>query len=190
MKTSEVDTAIFEIQDAGERLDKAIARLLPDISRAVIQRLIKTEQVTVNGRTSKPSYRVQIGDQIVVRVPVETPDPVLPEDIPLDVIYEDDAFLVVNKPAGMVTHPALGHSSGTLVNAVLAYCPQVVEVGGPDRAGIVHRLDKNTSGLILVAKDEVTRAALQRLFKHQVVSVATIGGNHAALRLPPGQSVF
>ncbi|MBU0703633.1 MAG: RluA family pseudouridine synthase [Chloroflexi bacterium] len=154
----------------GERLDRVISTQVPDTSRATAQRLIKDGAVTVNGRLSKPSYRVQAGDEILVRIPAESPEEVLPEDIPLDVIYEDDVLLVVNKPAGMVVHPALGHASGTLVNAVLARCPQVAEAGGPERAGIVHRLDKDTSGLILIAKDEPTRAALQQQFKrHQVV---------------------
>jgi 23S rRNA pseudouridine1911/1915/1917 synthase len=157
-----------ELED--ERLDRVLLARLPDMSRAQAQRLIKTGQVTVSGRLSKPSYRVQVGDEILVHVPAEAPELVLPEDIPLDIIYEDDVLLVVNKPAGMVVHPALGHPGGTLVNAMLAHCPQIAEVGGPDRAGIVHRLDKDTSGLILVAKDEATRAALQRQFKRRQVA--------------------
>jgi 23S rRNA pseudouridine1911/1915/1917 synthase len=159
----------FTVDEGGERLDKAISAGVPDLSRAMTQRLIKTGEVTVNGRPSKPSYRVEMGDEILVRVPAEMPEPVLPEDIPLDIIYEDESLLVVNKPAGMVVHPALGHPSGTLVNAVLAHCPQVAEVGGLDRAGIVHRLDKDTSGLILIAKDDAVRAALQRQFKRRQV---------------------
>jgi 23S rRNA pseudouridine1911/1915/1917 synthase len=132
--------------------------------------LIKAGEATVNGRTSKPSYQVRMGDEVVVRVPVEAPEPVLPEDIPLDIIYEDDALLVVDKPAGMVVHPALGHRSGTLVNAVLAHCPQIADVGEVERAGIVHRLDKDTSGLILIAKDEAIQVALQRQFKRRKVA--------------------
>lgn len=159
----------FTVEHAGERLDTVLPGYVENLSRAAAQRLIKTGEVTVNGRPSRPSYRVQAGDEVLVRVPVEIPEPVLPEDIPLDIIYEDDALLVVNKPAGMVVHPGAGHSSGTLVNALLAHCPQIAEVGGPDRAGIVHRLDKDTSGLILVAKDENTRAALQRQFKRRQV---------------------
>lgn len=159
----------FAVEHGNERLDKIIALTIQDLSREMAKRLIKAGDVTVNGRPSKPSYLVQVGDEIVVHVPVELPEPVLPEDIPLDVIYEDDAFLAVNKPAGMVVHPALGHPTGTLVNAVLAHCPEVAEAGGPDRAGIVHRLDKDTSGLILVAKDEAARAALQRQFKRRQV---------------------
>ncbi|MBE9472363.1 MAG: RluA family pseudouridine synthase [Chloroflexi bacterium] len=160
----------FTVEAGGERLDKITPTHVPDLSRATAQRLIKAGEVTVNGRSSKPSYRVQVGDEVVVRVPIEMPAPVVPENIPLDVIYEDDALLVVNKPAGMVVHPAYGHASGTLVNAVLAHCPQIADVGGPDRAGVVHRLDKDTSGLILIAKDSVTRAALQRQFKRRQVA--------------------
>ncbi len=160
----------FTVEAGGERLDKVAPAHVPDLSRAVAQRLIKAGEVTVNGRPSKPSYRVQMGDEVVVRVPTEMPAPVVPENIPLDVIYEDDALLVVNKPAGMVVHPAYGHASGTLVNAVLAHCPQIADVGGPDRAGVVHRLDKDTSGLILIAKDSVARAALQRQFKRRQVA--------------------
>ncbi len=160
----------FIVEHDGERLDKAVTARVQDISRAVVQRLIKAGDVTVNQRPSKPSYIVQAGDEVVVRIPDEEPQQVLPEDIPLDIVYEDESLLVVNKPAGMVVHPALGHPSGTLVNAVLAHCPHIAEVGGPDRAGVVHRLDKDTSGLILVAKDDDTRAALQRQFKRRQVA--------------------
>jgi 23S rRNA pseudouridine1911/1915/1917 synthase len=160
----------FAVEQAGERLDKAISACVQNLSRAAVQRLIKTGEVTVNGRLSKPSYRVRAGDTVTVRVPAETPAPVVPEDIPLDVVHEDDALLVVNKPAGMVVHPALGHTSGTLVNAVLAHCRQVADVGGLERAGIVHRLDKDTSGLMLIAKDEATHTALQRQFKRRQVA--------------------
>ena len=160
----------FTIEQGDERLDKVVSVHVEDLSRAAAQRLIKTALVTVNGRASRPSYRVQVGDEVAVRVPADVPEQVVPEDIPLDIIHEDDALLVVNKPAGMVVHPALGHTSGTLVNAVLAHCPQIADVGGLERAGIVHRLDKDTSGLVLIAKDEPTRAALQRQFKRRQVS--------------------
>jgi len=160
----------FTVEYSGERLDKVIPVHVQDLSRATAQRLIKVGAITVGGRPTKPSYRVQVGDEVVVCLPAEVPEQVIPEDIPLDIIYEDDVLLVVNKPAGMVVHPALGHTSGTLVNAVLAHCPRIADVGGPDRAGVVHRLDKDTSGLILVAKDEATRTALQRLFKRRQVA--------------------
>jgi 23S rRNA pseudouridine1911/1915/1917 synthase len=160
----------FVVELGGERLDKAIAEQVPDLSRAMAQRLIKSGAVTVAGQSTKPSYLVQEGDEISVCIPAEAPAPVLPEDIPLDIIYEDSSLLVVNKPAGMVVHPAAGHPSGTLVNAILAHDPSLANVGGADRAGIVHRLDKDTSGLILIAKDEATRDALQRQFKRRQVT--------------------
>ncbi|MFN2271764.1 MAG: RluA family pseudouridine synthase [Anaerolineae bacterium] len=169
MPEQETSTLSFTVESGDERLDKAIASHTPDVSRALVQRLIKDGAATVNGRPSKPSYHTQAGDEVVVHIPIELPDQVLPEDIPLDIIYEDDVLLVVDKPAGMVVHPGAGHTSGTLVNAVLAHCPQVADVGGADRAGVVHRLDKDTSGLILVAKDEATRTALQRQFKRRQV---------------------
>jgi 23S rRNA pseudouridine1911/1915/1917 synthase len=162
-------TITFQIESGGERLDKVVVATVPDLSRAVVQRLIKSGQVTVNGYTSKPSYRVEAGDKVIVHLPTETPFEITPEQIALDVIYEDDFLLVVNKPAGMVVHPAYGHQSGTLVNAVLAHCPQTLNVGGAERAGIVHRLDKDTSGLIIVAKDETAHATLQRQFKRRHV---------------------
>ncbi len=170
MAENDVSILSFVAESGGERLDKVISAHALDLSRASVQRLIKDGAVTVNGRPSKPSYRVQTGDEIVVHVPIEPPEQVLPEDIPLDIVYEDDVLLVIDKPAGMVVHPGAGHSSGTLVNAVLAHCPHIADVGGADRAGLVHRLDKDTSGLILVAKDDATHAALQRQFKRHRVA--------------------
>ncbi len=160
---------IFVAEEGGQRLDLFVAGRFPDLSRAQVQRLIKSGAVTVDGQLSKPAYRVEPGERIAVVLSEEPEEPVRPEPIPLDVIYEDEYLLAVNKPAGMVVHPAAGHSSGTLVNALLAHCPQVANVGGLERAGIVHRLDKDTSGLLLVAKDPQTRTALQRQFKHRQV---------------------
>ncbi len=166
---TEAQTITFQVESGGERLDKAVVAVVPNLSRAVVQRFVKKGQVTVNGRSSKPSYRVEVGDEVVVRVPAERPPQVLPEQVALDVIYEDEHLLMINKPSGMVVHPAHGHESGTLVNAVLGYLPQVLDVGGPERSGIVHRLDKDTSGLIIVAKNETVRNALQRRFKRRQV---------------------
>ncbi len=162
--------AAFRVERGGQRLDQEVAAALSELSRAQVQRLIKAGAVTVNGRASKPSYVVTAGDQVVVRLPEEPEAAVVPEAIPLDILFEDEHLLVVNKPAGMVVHPAYGHSSGTLVNALLAYAPQVADVGGLERAGVVHRLDRDTSGLLLVAKDEETRAGLQRQFKRRQVA--------------------
>jgi len=159
----------FTVEEPGDRLDRVVAAHMPDVSRAQVQRLIKSGAVTVNGRPSKPAYRVERGDRVRVTLPEEPEEAVHPEHIPLKVVYEDEHLLAVDKPAGMVVHPAVGHASGTLVNALLAYCPQVADVGGLERAGIVHRLDKDTSGLLLVAKDPQTHGALQRQFKRRQV---------------------
>lgn len=159
----------FTVEQGGERLDQFLAVRLTDVSRAQVQRLIKAGAVTVNGRPSKPAYRVEPGDRITLTLPDEEEPPVRAEPIPLEIVYEDDHLLAVNKPAGMVVHPAPGHTSGTLVNALLAYCPQVADVGGVERAGIVHRLDKDTSGLLLVAKAPDVHTALQRQFKRRQV---------------------
>ena len=163
------EETLFVVEQGGERLDRFLADRLPDLSRMQVQRLVKIGLATVNGRPAKPAYRVEPGDRIAVRIPEESEPTVQPEPIPLQIIYEDEHLLAVDKPAGMVVHPAAGHTTGTLVNALLAYCPQVADVGGVDRAGIVHRLDKDTSGLLLVAKDPETHAALQRQFKHRQV---------------------
>ena len=162
----------FTIEQGGTRLDRSVVRHVPDVSRAQVQRLIKSGRVLVNGRPRKPSFEVEAGDKIEVELPEEPEGAILPEPVHLDITFEDDFLLVVNKPAGMVVHPALGHTSGTLVNALLAHCPQVANVGGVERAGVVHRLDKDTSGLLVVAKDETTRDALQRQFKRRTVQKA------------------
>ena len=160
----------FAVEQGDERLDRILVSRLPDLSRAQLQRLVKSGGVTVNGHPSKSAYRAAPGDQVQVTLPEEPEPAVAAESIPLDVLYEDDWLLLVNKPAGMVVHPAYGHTSGTLVNALLAHCPQVANVGGVQRAGLVHRLDKDTSGLLVVAKDEATRTALQRQFKRRQVA--------------------
>lgn len=156
----------------GERLDKALAAALPDLSRSQIQRLIKGAYVTVEGRVAKPSTRLEPGDRVIVRLPPPQPTALVAEAIPLDIVYEDADILVVNKPAGMVVHPAHGHASGTLVNAVLAHCPELEGVGGEQRPGIVHRLDKDTSGLIVIAKNDRAHRELQRQFKAREVAKA------------------
>jgi 23S rRNA pseudouridine1911/1915/1917 synthase len=160
---------VFEVETGTVRLDIYLAGQLPETSRSQLKRLIKSGAVTVNGQLSKPSYNVEPGDEIHVVLPEEEEELVLPEAIPLDIVYEDVYLLAVNKPAGMVVHPALGHHSGTLVNALLGYNPQLVNIGGMERAGIVHRLDKDTSGILLVAKTPDTHAALQSQFKRRQV---------------------
>jgi len=140
-----------------------VARL-PDHSRTEIQRWIKAGLVRVNGRATKPGYRLEADDVVEVDVPEPEPyEGVQPEPIPLRILYEDDDIIVVDKPAGMVVHPAPGHSGGTLVNAILYHCPSLEGVGGTRRPGIVHRLDKDTSGLILVAKNDRAHRELRSL---------------------------
>lgn len=155
--------------DGGERLDKWLAGQLPERSRAEIQRWIAGGQVTRAGRALKSSFRVAPGDTVDVLVPAAEDYEVEPEDIPLDILYEDADVLVINKPAGMVVHPAAGNWRGTLVNAVLFHAPDLEGVGGAHRPGIVHRLDKDTSGVIVVAKNDASHRKLQAQFKNREV---------------------
>ena len=176
------------VSEGGSRLDKFLADRLAGLSRSAIRRLIDAAQVLVNGEPAKPSYGLKPGDLIVVSAPQPEPEEPVAEAIPLEIVYEDNALIVVNKPAGMVIHPAPGHRRGTLVNALLAHCPELAAAGedaGDARPGIVHRLDRDTSGLILTAKNEQIRRALQRQFKsHQVLKVylALLDGRLQAAR--------
>jgi 23S rRNA pseudouridine1911/1915/1917 synthase len=157
------------VDQAGERLDRWLAGQLPDRSRAEIQRWIKESRVTANGVVIKASYRTQLDDHIMVDVPDPVVTEVGAEDIPLHIVYEDGDLLVIDKAAGQVVHPAPGHSTGTLVNAILHHVPDLAGVGGELRPGIVHRLDKDTSGLLLVAKNDRAHRALQQQFKARTV---------------------
>jgi 23S rRNA pseudouridine1911/1915/1917 synthase len=160
----------FISEAAGERLDKALATRFSDISRAQIQILIKEGQVMVNGKVAKASYRIEGGEKIMIHLPkIEEATEPQPEAIPLDVLYEDEQVVVINKPAGMVVHPAFGHDSGTLVNAVLSRWPHIANFTETSRAGIVHRLDKETSGVIVVAKTALALASLRKQFKDREV---------------------
>ncbi len=159
----------FSADNKGERIDKLLVERMGELSRSAIQQLIRDGLVLVNGAEVKPNYRTRAGDVIVARVVAEPAPELRAEPIPLDVIYEDAYLLVVNKPAGMVVHPAFGHGSGTLVNALLSHVPDIENEAQSDRPGIVHRLDMDTSGLIVVAKQERVRSALQQAFKaHEV----------------------
>ncbi|MBN1681419.1 MAG: RluA family pseudouridine synthase [Anaerolineae bacterium] len=156
----------FTANVTDERLDKTLVATLNNLSRAQVQNLIRDGQVTVDGRSVKASFRLEGGEHIRVLLPPESDQELAqPETIALDILYEDDHVAVIDKPAGMVVHPAYGHSSGTLVNAVLARWPAVAAFSEQDRAGIVHRLDKETSGVILVAKTAEALTALREQFK-------------------------
>lgn len=164
------------LEAPGERLDRVLTKQLPELSRTQIQRLLKEGQILINGRPAKPNLRLEGGEEATITLPEPHETELIPEAIPLDIRYEDDDMLIVDKPAGMVVHPAVGHSSGTLVNAVLAHCPDLPGIGGEKRPGIVHRLDKETSGLIVIAKNEPAMHYLQAQFKAR-----TVGKSYLAL---------
>ncbi len=154
----------------SDRLDKFLVERLPDLSRSRIQGLIKDGHVKVgDDQILKTGHIVEAGDEIFIEIPEALPSALIPEDIPLNIIYENDDLVIVNKPAGMVVHPGAGHYSGTLVHAALAAIPDLEGIGGEERPGIVHRLDKETSGLILLAKNEKTHRWLQDQFRDRTI---------------------
>ena len=159
----------LELNSPGERVDKALSAAYPDLSRSQWQQLIRDGHVTLGGVPVKASQRLAGGELIRATLPPVAETDITAQEIPLDIIYEDDDFLAINKPAGMVVHPAPGHEEGTLVNAVLGHCPALEGVGGERRPGIVHRLDKETSGIILVAKNDGALRHLQRQFKRRTI---------------------
>jgi len=160
---------------AGERdvrLDKYVCQQLPELSRSRVQRLIADGHITVNGQAAKPGLRLSIGDKLKIAIPSTPPEKLLPESIPLNILYEDDDLLVVDKPPGLTVHPAPGHPGHTLVNALLAHFPHLADIGDWLRPGIVHRLDKDTSGVMLVAKNSKAQADLIGQFKSHSVTKA------------------
>lgn len=156
----------LQVEAKSDRLDRFLSQELPDISRSRLQQLIEQGNVQVNDQvcTSKKSI-VQIGNRITLIIPEAIPLDLQPEDIPLDILYEDDSLIIVNKPAGLVVHPAAGHPNGTLVNALLAHCQNLAGIGGVQRPGIVHRLDKDTTGAIAIAKTDFAHQHLQAQLK-------------------------
>ncbi len=153
----------------GARLDKYVGEKCPELSRTHAQRLIADGYITVNDHLAKASLKLSVGDRLKVVIPPTAPSPLAPEAIPLDIIYEDDDLLAVDKPAGLAVHPAPGHLSHTLVNAILSYFPHLADIGDSLRPGIVHRLDKDTSGVMLVAKNRVAQQNLSDQFKAHLV---------------------
>ena len=150
----------IEIKEPAERLDAYLAAYFSELSRSRLQKLIKEGLVKVNDQKVKPSCPLEIGDEVEVMVPMAAPIAVEAENIPLDVVYEDDDVIVVNKPRGMVVHPAVGNYTGTLVNALLYHCKDLSGINGELRPGIVHRIDKETSGLIIAAKNDKAHRGL------------------------------
>jgi len=160
----------FEPGQAPERLDRFLARTLPDISRARLKRLIDDKQITADGAAVKAGLRLRGGEAIRISVPRPQELEAAPEDIHLDILYEDSDLIVINKPAGMVVHPANGHYSGTLVNALLHHCTDLSGIGGELRPGIVHRLDKDTSGVLVVSKNDLSHQGLAQQFKEHSIT--------------------
>ncbi len=163
-------TIIAGAADHDRRLDAVVADHLPDCSRSLAANLIGQHNILVDNQPKKPGYRVKAGEQIVARIPEPEPVEYKPEPIPLNIIYQDADLVVLNKQAGIVVHPAAGHSSGTLVNALLHHLPDLEGIGGLIRPGIVHRLDKDTSGTMVVAKNADALASLASQFKARSVS--------------------
>lgn len=169
MQEEPILTFLIPESDRGARLDVFLTAHVADWSRSRIQRLIEDGDVLVMGRTSKPSYKLRAGDTVEVELTAPPPAGFTPEDIPLEIIYEDDELVVVNKPAGLIVHPAAGISSGTLANALVHHFNQLSNRAGAARPGIVHRLDKDTSGLLLVAKTEEAHENLADQFRAREV---------------------
>ena len=153
-------------ETAGDRIDKFLAEQYENLSRSFLQKLLKSGEVMVDGRPVKASYKVAEGDLISFEVPEAVEPEIVPEDIPLDILYEDEDVLIVNKPKGMVVHPAAGHYQGTLVNAVMAHCGDSLSgINGVMRPGIVHRIDKDTTGALLVCKNDIAHRDLAEQLK-------------------------
>ena len=186
----------FIVHEEKDRLDKYISNKTDEISRVMIQKLIDEGEILVNGKSQKASYKVQNGDKISINIPEVKEVGLKSQDIPLDIIYEDNDILVVNKPKGMVVHPAVGNLDGTLVNAVMAHCKDNLSgIGGEVRPGIVHRLDKDTSGLIIVAKNDKAHIKLSEQIQNREVKkiyIALVRGivkeNEATIDMPIGRS--
>ncbi len=155
----------------NQRIDKVLGLALPSLSRSYIQKLLKEGLAAVNGTTVKPNYRVKCGDDVRLELPPAAEPDILPEEMPLDILYEDEDVLVVNKPKGMVVHPAAGHHTGTLVNGIMAHCKgNLSGINGIMRPGIVHRIDKDTTGSVIICKNDAAHSHIAAQLKdHSVV---------------------
>jgi len=163
------ETCQFVAEESGERLDRFVTAHVSELSRTQVQKLVSEGHVTVNGAPEKASFHLTAGDRVSVTVPPAPPSPLSPEAMPLRILFEDADLLVLDKPPGMAVHPAPGHPGHTLVNAVLAHYPALAEVNASRRPGIVHRLDKDTSGVMLVAKNSRAQREMERQFKERTV---------------------
>lgn len=167
------DKTLFSIhveeKDQGKRIDRFLSEVISNLSRSQANKLIKSKAIFLNEKPTKPSAHLRAGDIISGSIPGVEPISLKPEPIPINILYEDSSIIIVNKPPGMVAHPAYGHSSGTLVNALLYYCKDLKGINGVIRPGIVHRLDKGTSGVMVVAKDDKSYHNLAKQFKERIV---------------------
>lgn len=176
-------------EDTKERLDAYLARNMEDVSRAYAQKLIKAGNVLVNGKMSKASASVAKGDRIEVHLPPLEELTAVPQNLPLDILYEDEDILVINKAAGMVTHPATHTPDGTVVNAVLYHCPDLAGIRGTIRPGIVHRLDKDTSGVMVIAKNDKALQSLSQQIMDKTMKKEYVALLHGTLGQPEGTIV-
>ncbi len=191
-----MNTLVVDEINKGKRLDSYISDNMDKISRSFAQKLIENQQVTINGKNEKASYKVCAGDNIQVDVPEAQGTKLKAQDIPVDVVYEDKDIIVVNKPKGMVVHPANGNPDGTLVNAILAMCKDSLSgIGGEIRPGIVHRLDKDTSGLLIIAKNDEAHVKMSKQIQDRLVTkkyIALIRGvvkdDEATIDMPIARS--
>lgn len=186
----------INVDEDNIRLDTYVARKVPEISRTMIQKLIESGDVLVNGDKKKLSYKVLSGDIITINIPEAKEVDLKPQEIPVEVVYEDNDIIVVNKPKGMVVHPANGNPDGTLVNAIMAMCKDSLSgIGGELRPGIVHRIDKDTSGLLIVAKNDKAHIEMSNQIKnHEVKKIyialvrGIVGEDEATIDMPIGRS--
>ncbi|NLP37471.1 MAG: RluA family pseudouridine synthase [Firmicutes bacterium] len=170
----------------GQRLDVVVTRLVPELTRSRVQKLIQEGLILVDGVTRKANYRVHPGEVLQVTIPPAEPLSLQPQPLELDILYEDRELIVINKPKGLVVHPAAGHTDGTLVNALLYHCDDLSGIGGKVRPGIVHRLDKDTSGVLVVAKNDHAHLYLARQFKEQSVVREYLAIVHGKISTPRG----
>ncbi len=191
-----MDTYIVDKEKAGIRIDKAIGLMEDTLSRVAIQRLLDEGNILVNGKTTKASYKTKLGDEITIQKEEPKKVDIIAQDIPIEVLYEDEDIIVVNKPKGIVVHPANGNPDGTLVNAIMNLCGNSLSgIGGEIRPGIIHRLDKDTSGVLIVAKNDMAHINISNQIKNRQtkkIYIALVRGvikeNEATIDMPIGRS--
>ncbi len=186
MHNQSVFTVFVDEPDTGKRLDVVVASVISDCSRSYAAKLIIEGHIHVQGENKKPGYRVKAGEEISGNIPSPIPAVFKPEPIEIDILYEDEHLIVINKRAGIVVHPAPGHYSGTLVNALLYHCPDIGNINGEIRPGIVHRLDKDTSGTLVVAKNSIIHEKLSMQFKSRTVKKEYLSLVHGEMKSDSG----